>query len=54
MAKVAFTAPHHQAAQAGLAVLEKGGHAVDAMIAAAASVSAVYPHMTGLGAMAFG
>ncbi|KUJ75583.1 gamma-glutamyltransferase [Thiomicrospira sp. XS5] len=53
MAKVAFTAPHHQAAQAGLAVLEKGGHAVDAMIAAAASVSAVYPHMTGLGGDGF-
>jgi len=31
------TAPHHLAAQSGLAVLREGGNAVEAMIAAAAT-----------------
>lgn len=43
------TAPHHLASQAGLRVLQDGGNAVEAMIAAASTVAVVYPHMNGLG-----
>jgi len=42
-------APHHLASQAGLGVLREGGNAVEAMIAAAAAIAVVYPHMNGLG-----
>lgn len=42
-------APHHLAASAGLRVLEDGGNAVEAMIASAATIAVVYPHMNGLG-----
>ena len=43
------TAPHHLAARAGLRVLEDGGNAVEAMVAAAAAITVVYPHMNALG-----
>lgn len=43
------TAPHHLAAQAGLRVLNDGGNAIEAMIAAAATIAVVYPHMNALG-----
>ncbi len=43
------TAPHHLAAQAGLRVLDEGGNAIEAMIAAAATIAVVYPHMNALG-----
>jgi len=43
------TASHHLAAQAGLRVLEGGGNAVEAMIAAASTIAVVYPHMNALG-----
>lgn len=42
-------APHHLASQAGLRVLQEGGNAVEAMIASAATIAVVYPHMNGLG-----
>ena len=42
-------APHHLAAQAGLRVLAEGGNAIEAMIAAASTIAAVYPHMNALG-----
>lgn len=42
-------APHHLAADAGLSVLREGGNAVEAMIAAAATIAVVYPHMNALG-----
>lgn len=42
-------APHHLAAEAGLAVLREGGNAIEAMVAAAATIAVVYPHMNGLG-----
>ena len=42
-------APHHLAAQAGLAVLRDSGNAIEAMIAAASTIAVVYPHMNGLG-----
>jgi len=42
------TAPHHLAAQSGLAVLREGGNAVEAAIAACATCAVAYPHMNGL------
>jgi gamma-glutamyltranspeptidase/glutathione hydrolase len=47
------TAPHHLAAQAGLAILRDGGNAIEAMIAAASTCAVVYPHMNGIGGDAF-
>src|SRR3954463_90630 len=46
-------APHSLAAQSGLAVLRDGGNALEAMVAAAAAVSVVYPHMNGIGGDSF-
>ena len=43
------TAPHHLAAQAGSRVLQDGGNAIEAMVAAAATMTVVYPHMNALG-----
>lgn len=47
------TSPHHLASQSGLDILKKGGTALEAVVATAATLSAVYPHMTGLGGDAF-
>ncbi|HEX2113101.1 MAG TPA: gamma-glutamyltransferase family protein [Alphaproteobacteria bacterium] len=47
------TAPHHLAAQAGLRVLRDGGNAIEAMIAAAATIPVVYPHMNAIGGDGF-
>lgn len=41
--------PHSHASAAGMRVLEAGGTAIDAMLAASAMLAAVFPHMTGLG-----
>ena len=46
-------APHHAAAQAGREVLAEGGNAVEAMVAMAAMIAAVYPHMTHIGGDGF-
>jgi gamma-glutamyltranspeptidase/glutathione hydrolase len=43
------TSPHHLASGAGLRVLTEGGNAIEAMVAAAAAIAVVYPHMNGLG-----
>ena len=51
--QVAFTAPHFAASQAGLHILEEGGTAIEAMVAAAASIAVEYPHMNGLGGDGF-
>jgi len=51
--QIAFTAPHHQATAAGMAILEKGGSAIEAMVAAAAAVAVAYPHMNSLGGDGF-
>lgn len=47
------TAPHHLAAQAGAGVLRDGGNAVEAMVAAAATIAVVYPHMNSIGGDGF-
>jgi gamma-glutamyltranspeptidase/glutathione hydrolase len=47
------TAPHHLAAQAGANVLRDGGNAVEAMVAAAAAIAVVYPHMNSIGGDGF-
>ncbi len=49
----AVSAPHTAAAIAGQAVLAEGGTAIEAMIAAAATVAVVYPHMNGIGGDGF-
>jgi gamma-glutamyltranspeptidase len=46
-------APHSLASQSALSVLREGGNAVEAMIAAAATIAAVYPHMNGIGGDGF-
>src|SRR5215831_11234098 len=46
-------APHHSAAEAGRAVLAEGGNALEAMVAMASTIAAVYPHMNHLGGDGF-
>ncbi len=46
-------APHQAAAEAGRAVFAEGGNALEAMIAMAASIAAVYPHMNHIGGDGF-
>ena len=46
-------APHALASQSALAVLRDGGNAIEAMVAAAATISIAYPHMNGIGGDAF-
>src|SRR5271156_5551039 len=47
-------APHSAAVEAGRQILAEGGNAVEAMLAMAASIVAVYPHMTHMGGDGFG
>jgi len=47
------TAPHSLATESAVAVLREGGNALEAMIAAAATISVVYPHMNGIGGDSF-
>jgi gamma-glutamyltranspeptidase len=49
----AVAAPHQSAAQAGQIVLAQGGNAIEAMVAMAASIAVVYPHMNGIGGDGF-
>ncbi len=46
-------APHHAAVEAGRAILAEGGNAIEAMIAMAATIAAVYPHMNHVGGDGF-
>ncbi|SDP41332.1 gamma-glutamyltransferase 2. Threonine peptidase. MEROPS family T03 [Ralstonia sp. 25mfcol4.1] len=46
-------APHALASQSALAVLRDGGNAVEAMVAAAATIAVVYPHMNSIGGDSF-
>ena len=43
------SSPHHLASRAGQRVLEEGGNAIEAMIAAASTIAVAYPHMNSLG-----
>jgi gamma-glutamyltranspeptidase len=46
-------APHSLASQSALTVLRDGGNALEAMIAAAATIAVVYPHMNSIGGDSF-
>jgi gamma-glutamyltranspeptidase/glutathione hydrolase len=46
-------APHSAAVEAGRAVLSEGGNTLEAMVAMAATIAAVYPHMAQLGGDGF-
>jgi oxamate amidohydrolase len=46
-------APHAAAVEAGRAILAEGGNAIEAMLAMAATIAAVYPHMNHLGGDGF-
>jgi gamma-glutamyltranspeptidase/glutathione hydrolase len=46
-------APHALAAQSALDVLREGGNAIEATIAAAATIAVVYPHMNSIGGDSF-
>ncbi|MGF9566122.1 gamma-glutamyltransferase [Neorhizobium sp. BT27B] len=43
------TSPHKRASEAGAKVLRRGGTAIEAVIAAGAALTVVYPHFCGLG-----
>ena len=45
--------PHHLASESALSVLRHGGDAIEAMVAAAATIAVVYPHMNGIGGDGF-
>jgi oxamate amidohydrolase len=46
-------APHYAAAETGRAILAEGGNALEAMVAMAATIAAVYPHMNHIGGDGF-
>lgn len=46
-------APHALAAESAVSVLREGGNALEAMIAAAATIAVVYPHMNSIGGDSF-
>src|SRR5437588_5713023 len=46
-------APHHLAAETGRAILAEGGNALEAVVAMAATIAAVYPHMNHVGGDGF-
>src|SRR5690242_10386384 len=47
-------APHAGAVEDGRAILAEGGNAIEAMLAMAATIAAVYPHMNHIGGDGFG
>ena len=52
-AHAAVAAPHALAAAAGRDILAQGGNAIEAMVAMAASIAVVYPHMNSIGGDGF-
>ena len=44
-----MVAPHHLATKTGSDILKEGGNAIEAIIASAAMISVVYPHMNSMG-----
>ncbi len=53
MPQAAVAAPNYLATQAGRDVLAQGGNAIEAMVAMAASIAVVYPHMNAIGGDGF-
>jgi gamma-glutamyltranspeptidase/glutathione hydrolase len=51
--RVAVAAPHVLAAEAGRDALAQGGNAIEAMVAMAATIAVVYPHMNAIGGDGF-
>jgi len=51
--RFAAAAPHSAAAKAGRDVMSEGGNALEAMIAMAATIAVVYPHMNAFGGDGF-
>src|ERR1700742_723430 len=49
----AVCAPHAAAVETGRSILAEGGNALEAMVAMAASIAAVYPHMNHIGGDGF-
>jgi gamma-glutamyltranspeptidase/glutathione hydrolase len=49
----AVCAPHAAAVEAGRSILAEGGNAIEAMVAMAATIAAVYPHMNHIGGDGF-
>jgi gamma-glutamyltranspeptidase/glutathione hydrolase len=45
--------PHHAAVEAGRAIIAEGGNALEAMVAMAAAIATVYPHMSQVGGDGF-
>ena len=45
----AIISPHHLANRSGARVLEEGGNAIEAAVAASAALAVVYPHFCGIG-----
>lgn len=52
-ASAAVAAPHRLASEAGRAILAEGGNAIEAMVAMAATIAVVYPHMNAIGGDGF-
>ena len=52
-ARAAVAAPHVLAAESGRDILAAGGNAIEAMVAMAATIAVVYPHMNGIGGDGF-
>jgi gamma-glutamyltranspeptidase len=53
IANAIASAPHALATQSAVSVMREGGNAVEAMIAAAATIAVVYPHMNSIGGDGF-
>jgi gamma-glutamyltranspeptidase len=51
--RAAAAAPHILAAETGRTILAEGGNAIEAMIAMAATIATVYPHMNSVGGDGF-
>lgn len=51
--RVMAVTPHHLATQSALRILIDGGTAMEAMVAAAATIAVVYPHMNSIGGDGF-
>lgn len=52
-ATAAVAAPHRLASEAGRVILAEGGNAIEAMVAMAATIAVIYPHMNAIGGDGF-